>query len=246
MCIRDSILTLTKFNDAAMGSFNVINLQGDLSASTLLGALSVEAASSSGFATSITGGSGNDILKGGSGEDTLIGGAGDDVLTGGVGNDILTLGNGDDDVVLEIGGGTDVITDFQLSSGAAVGNDDDLDISALSLEGTDAIKELGGIADINYDVSGGNEKVIILTDDDISAGASAAALKSALDAQGNIDSVNIGSRLLILDDGNDANVFLISNTDAEDDNDVEVTHIAVFDNISDIAGGSILAADFIF
>nr|WP_293121288.1 hypothetical protein [Moorena sp. SIO4G3] len=69
----------------------------------------------------IGGKSGNDFLYGGRGDDQLWGDAGDDLLTGGLGNDTLTgdnfsNGSGSDTFVLEIGQGTDTITDFELGT----------------------------------------------------------------------------------------------------------------------------------
>ncbi|NEP30077.1 esterase-like activity of phytase family protein [Moorena sp. SIO3B2] len=64
---------------------------------------------------------GNDSLYGGFGDDQLWGDAGDDLLSGGLGNDTLTgdnfsNGSGSDTFVLEIGEGTDTITDFELGT----------------------------------------------------------------------------------------------------------------------------------
>ncbi|NEN96553.1 MAG: endonuclease/exonuclease/phosphatase, partial [Moorea sp. SIO3I7] len=69
----------------------------------------------------IGGKSGNDSLYGGRGDDQLWGDAGDDLLSGGLGNDTLTgdnfsNGSGSDTFVLEIGEGTDTITDFELGT----------------------------------------------------------------------------------------------------------------------------------
>ncbi|AOY80276.2 calcium-binding protein [Moorena producens JHB] len=69
----------------------------------------------------IGGKSGNDSLYGGFGDDQLWGDAGDDLLSGGLGNDTLTgdnfsNGSGSDTFVLEIGEGTDTITDFELGT----------------------------------------------------------------------------------------------------------------------------------
>ncbi|ESW59590.1 MAG: type I secretion protein, partial [Rhodobacter sp. CACIA14H1] len=74
---------------------------------------------------------GDDILDGGAGNDLLEGGADDDTLTGGSGNDTLTGGAGADRFVLQDGGGTDTITDFDLTrvNGFAV---DRLDVSGLT------------------------------------------------------------------------------------------------------------------
>lgn len=61
------------------------------------------------------GGAGSDTMSGGSGNDVMDGGAGDDTLSGGAGNDTLTGGAGRDLFVFTQGGGTDQITDFDLT-----------------------------------------------------------------------------------------------------------------------------------
>ena len=61
----------------------------------------------------LDGGDGNDLLYGGNGTDTLIGGAGDDWLAGGNGNDTHTGGAGADHFVFGLGGGNDVVTDYE-------------------------------------------------------------------------------------------------------------------------------------
>ncbi|MEL6977657.1 MAG: cadherin domain-containing protein [Pseudomonadota bacterium] len=69
-----------------------------------------------GAETSITGGTGNDVitahasggdLRGGAGNDTLTGGAGDDTLIGGAGNDVIDGGGGADEIRWAIGAGVD-------------------------------------------------------------------------------------------------------------------------------------------
>jgi Ca2+-binding RTX toxin-like protein len=61
----------------------------------------------------IIGTSGSNYIEGGAGNDTLKGMAGNDTLVGGVGNDTLTGGTGSDHFVLQGGGGSDTVTDFQ-------------------------------------------------------------------------------------------------------------------------------------
>lgn len=57
---------------------------------------------------------GADILFGEDGDDDLFGGKGADELDGGFGDDILTGGKGADLFIFALGGGNDVITDFQV------------------------------------------------------------------------------------------------------------------------------------
>ncbi len=65
---------------------------------------------------SLSGRSGDDILKGRGGDDSLAGGYGDDTLIGGLGADTLTGGEGNDvfkyNSLAELSGYTDTITDF--------------------------------------------------------------------------------------------------------------------------------------
>jgi pimeloyl-ACP methyl ester carboxylesterase len=62
---------------------------------------------------SITGGDGDDFLYGGRDNDYFEGGEGNDLISGEFGNDFLIGGAGRDRFVLESGGGSDVIVDFQ-------------------------------------------------------------------------------------------------------------------------------------
>jgi hypothetical protein len=63
----------------------------------------------------LDGGVGNDKLSGGIGTDDLFGGGGNDVLSGNGGADKLTGGLGADTFVLRKGGGSDRVTDFDLT-----------------------------------------------------------------------------------------------------------------------------------
>ena len=75
-----------------------------IDASAFTGNLTLGAAAAS--VTTITGGTGDDVLLGDA-SSTIDGGAGDDTVTGGTGNDTLTGGAGDDTITA--GGGTDTI-----------------------------------------------------------------------------------------------------------------------------------------
>lgn len=66
-------------------------------------------------------------LSGDGNADSLIGRDGDDTLDSGKGNDTLTLGEGNDTVLVRLGMGDDVVTDFDISA-------DTFDFSALSAD----------------------------------------------------------------------------------------------------------------
>ena len=93
--------TLTLIENAGVSHFSVINLKGDLDASTLSSDVSVTAASGSGFAVSISAGGGADIVTGSAGADTVLGGAGNDTIYGAGGADSLVGGTGSDFFVLK-------------------------------------------------------------------------------------------------------------------------------------------------
>ncbi|MGS4886883.1 calcium-binding protein [Roseibium sp. MB-4] len=57
----------------------------------------------------------NNLLNGGAGSDTIDGGDGIDLLNGGADDDVLTGGAGSDVFVLDVGGGNDLITDFNVA-----------------------------------------------------------------------------------------------------------------------------------
>jgi Ca2+-binding RTX toxin-like protein len=66
-----------------------------------------------GLNNTIAGNAGDDLLNGGGGNDTLLGGGGGDTLLGGTGSDWLTGGAGADTFLIQKGGGSDIITDFE-------------------------------------------------------------------------------------------------------------------------------------
>lgn len=66
-----------------------------------------------GGADAIAGGGGNDFVEGGAGDDNVAGGPGNDRIVGGTGNDILTGDSGFDRFVMQPGGGSDTVTDFE-------------------------------------------------------------------------------------------------------------------------------------
>ena len=89
--------------------------------------IGIEDLTGTGFADTLIGDDGNNVLKGGAGCDTLIGGGGDDVIIGGIGDDNISGGSGNDTLVFEdfenstIDGGDGVDT-FDLSSFFATGS----------------------------------------------------------------------------------------------------------------------------
>ena len=189
---------------------------------------------------SIVGGTGADTLNGGTGVDTINGGAGDDIITGGAGADSLTGGTGSDRFVFEAtaaGNGIDTITDFTFGAAGDV-----LGLTALGLGGAGTIVELANIANITA-ANVGLNSVIVLTDDVVTA-ITAADIKTALDAS-DIDATTIGSLTLIIDAGTELRVFVITNSDLVDDNDVTVTQIATITNVTDIAAGTVTAANIL-
>ena len=71
-----------------------------------------------------------DTFFGGDADENLGGRDGDDIFDGGAGNDFMTGGAGNDTFILQIGDGSDIISDFQ--AGAAT--DDVIDVSAFGFE----------------------------------------------------------------------------------------------------------------
>lgn len=90
----------------------------------------------------LDGGAGNDTLIGGAGSDSLIGESGNDVFDGGTGDDTLTGGSGHDLFALDIGGGADRVTDFDMTlvSGQKT---DPFDVSDLTNPDGSAVKAFG-------------------------------------------------------------------------------------------------------
>lgn len=135
----------------ASASTSAVQMHGNEGADTLTGGADHDLAFGGTGDDHLLGGEGNDTLNGGDGNDTLggeggddllrgdagndglSGGIGADVLQGGAGNDTLTGGAGNDAVVLEVGGGSDVVTDFDLGDDDSDGwTNDQLDTSGLT------------------------------------------------------------------------------------------------------------------
>jgi len=122
----------------------------------LLGGQGADVITAHSGANIINGNLGNDLVTGGDGDDTLRGGQGDDVLTGGAGNnhlfgdlgaDTLTGGAGADTFHFQLGGGHDVVTDFNAAAGDRI--------------------ELDGVATYNLTQSGANVVISLASGDTI-------------------------------------------------------------------------------
>jgi Ca2+-binding RTX toxin-like protein len=102
--------------------------------------------------------SGADTITGSRYVDELKGFAGKDVMNGGRGSDVLTGGAGSDHFVFTKGSGTDVITDFKASGGAAA--HDLIDLSGY--EGVDnfadlSIHKVDGVVVVDF----GSDEVVL-------------------------------------------------------------------------------------
>jgi 5'-nucleotidase/UDP-sugar diphosphatase len=87
--------TVEKNNDTITGSSGADTINGNLGDDNISGA------------------EGDDLLYGGKNNDVLDGGEGNDLLYGDLGSDTLTGGSGNDTFVLRVGGGGDIVTDFE-------------------------------------------------------------------------------------------------------------------------------------
>ncbi len=102
----DDTLMGDRGDDFLDGSGGNDLLRGERGVDTLLGGEGAD---------TLQGGRGADQLSGNAGDDVLIGGRGADTLVGGAGADTLTGGRGGDRFVFNLGGGDDLITDFEAS-----------------------------------------------------------------------------------------------------------------------------------
>lgn len=109
-------------NDLVDGGSEDDALYGGLGRDTLIGDTGNDV---------LNGAEGEDSLSGGAGNDTLDGGADNDTLWGGAGNDSLTSGSGADHLGLSAAGGTDRVSDFDLTRQGTL-TTDQLDVSELT------------------------------------------------------------------------------------------------------------------
>ncbi|MEO8244451.1 MAG: Hint domain-containing protein [bacterium] len=124
----DTLLSI----EAVVGSGYGDQLTAGPGGSSLYGGLGHDTLSGGTGNDSFYGGAGNDLLAGGAGNDALYGDGGNDILRGGAGDDTLTGGAGNDVLVVEISGGRDTITDFDLGDDDHNGTtNDQFDVSSL-------------------------------------------------------------------------------------------------------------------
>lgn len=107
---------VTESGDVVLGTDIADTINGQAGDDQLQGAGGSDLLSGGAGDDVLIGQAGNDMLNGGRSDDQLFGGDGDDVLAGGSGDDQLLGQNGRDTFVLSLGGGQDVIGDFELST----------------------------------------------------------------------------------------------------------------------------------
>jgi Ca2+-binding RTX toxin-like protein len=177
----------------------------------------------SGYAVSVTGGTGNDTLSGGAGADTLTGGAGTDSLTGGAGNDTFGLAITTNDT----------ITDF--SFGTATTSVDVLRITGV---GADAVTE--GAVVGNSASAAGDYGVLVLTDATYATAAAAAIAANLVDN-------STDETLIIVYQNSLGNVTVVYDADSNTDGTAAETVIATLSGLSISSVASLInAGDFAF
>ncbi len=124
---QNDILFAESGNDVLLGEFGNDRLSGGDGNDTLLGGNRNDTLNGNAGNDLLVGGSGNDALIGGGQNDRLLGGTGNDQLNGSAGFDTLIGGSGNDTLtgafnadtfLFTDGFGTDIITDFSISSNA--------------------------------------------------------------------------------------------------------------------------------
>jgi serralysin len=97
-------------------------------------------------ADAVLGGAGADLVRGGQGNDLLNGGGGDDQIFGDLGADTMTGGPGADIFHFALGGGVDVVADFNLADGDRI-QLDGAPAYAVAQSGSDTVISIGVGAD---------------------------------------------------------------------------------------------------
>ncbi len=156
--IGDDLLSGEGNADILNGGSGDDTLSGGSGSDTLEGGIGNDLLNGGGGQDLLDGGSGDDTLNGGGGQDLLDGGIDDDLLNGGnandtliggLGNDTLTGAGGIDTFVLEAGGGSDIITDFNPDD-ELIGLLDDLTFADLTIQAN-------GISATDTDIFNGAE-----------------------------------------------------------------------------------------
>jgi len=97
-------------------------------------------------ADAVYGGGGADLVRGGQGNDLLNGGGGDDQIFGDLGDDTMTGGAGADIFHFALGGGVDVVTDFNAAEGDRI-QLDGAPTYAVAQSGANTVISVGAGAD---------------------------------------------------------------------------------------------------
>ncbi len=111
----DNVIDVSALTTAQFSALGGITLSGGNGTDRITG--------SDGFAESILGGDGNDIIVGGDGNDSINGGNGNDSITAGLGGDVVLGGDGNDTV--DAGAGNDSINAGDGNDRVTAGDGDD-------------------------------------------------------------------------------------------------------------------------
>ena len=140
------------------GNALINKLDGNNDANTLIGRQGADTLNGLGGDDTLGGGRGGDLIDGGLGNDQVSGGRGTDSIGGNAGNDTLTGDLGPDTFFFASGSGTDIITDFKDTGGAA---DDLIDVSRYNFADVDDIGRSAKGNDLVLDFGSGNTLVIV-------------------------------------------------------------------------------------
>jgi Ca2+-binding RTX toxin-like protein len=195
----------------------------------------------------ITGGTQGDTIAGGAGADTINGAAGTDSITGGLGADVITGGADNDTIILTeatasidsvvvtASMGADTITGFTAGEGG-----DKFTSSGVTFAATTVV-EIANAAAL-YALTGvTTQRVIAILGDNITT--SVADLLTGLNG-GNFDTTDVGNVMVLIDRGTTTDILVANNADTANDDDVTLTLIGTFSDITDIAAGTFHANNF--